>query len=183
MARGGKKKITYNEVIEGMSDEMAAGIEVGVPVSELPKQRAPVSGQEQAAHLIETDVVAGTRVTRPHYVVENDYETIYREDGKLRPGAKKIMSPEMVEAIRQGYLCINCDEPQESPFPERCSLCGYRMGDKQQADFDEMFKGDKQLGPTLSVIDALNENDLRREKEAFDRVLRAGKSPMRGLRG
>lgn len=54
---------------------------------------------------------------------------------------KARFTPDDIERFRLGYVCMNCFEPHESPFPEKCSLCGYAMRDEQPMEFQRAFRG------------------------------------------
>lgn len=62
-------------------------------------------------------------------------------NGKERVEIRTRFKPADIERFRTGYCCLECWEPHEHPFPEQCSLCGYRMRDRQAADFARLFKG------------------------------------------
>lgn len=60
-----------------------------------------------------------------------------------------------VERIRLGYACLRCQEPHETPFPERCFVCGYGMKANQEKDFPLEFDGEKWVGPRTSLDEEL----------------------------
>lgn len=68
------------------------------------------------------------------------------------------------ERLRDGYVCIECHEPHEVPFPVRCTLCGFQMRKEQRARLEQGFKGEKWIGPQESYqdeLDALAERSKR----------------------
>jgi len=74
-------------------------------------------------------------------------------------------SQEDIERIRLGYVCINCWEPHESPFPEACALCGFPMREEQSAAFQEKFKGVERDPRSVLIereLDALDDRHERR---------------------
>lgn len=74
-------------------------------------------------------------------------------------------APEQIERFRLGYACIECWEPHEAPFPERCSLCGYEMRSRQGEDFANKFRGverDPRAKLIQSELDALDDKHERR---------------------
>jgi len=54
--------------------------------------------------------------------------------GEWRVQADISVDEETIGRMKAGYLCIQCLEPHEVPFPEVCSLCGYRMRERQLKD-------------------------------------------------
>lgn len=73
-------------------------------------------------------------------------------------------SQEDVERIRLGYVCINCWEPHESPYPEACSLCGYEMRERQGADFAEKFEGVERDPRAVLIETELDKLDDKHER-------------------
>lgn len=60
-----------------------------------------------------------------------------------------------VERIRLGYICVDCLEPQQTPFPEACSLCGFPMLAEQVVRFARIYRGVEVLGPSVSIADEI----------------------------
>lgn len=65
------------------------------------------------------------------------------------------LDEESTERVRLGYLCIDCLEPQETPFPEACSLCGYPMRSQQAEHFARTYRGIEVVGPSVSLADEI----------------------------
>lgn len=92
--------------------------------------------------------------------------------GHFDQGAKRFLadvdwtlSERDWDRIREGYVCLNCMEPQEQPFPERCSLCRYGMREHQQRHLNEQFEGEKHIGPSTTLqweLDRLDDETDRR---------------------
>jgi hypothetical protein len=55
-------------------------------------------------------------------------------DGRLRNEAQISVDDETIGRMKAGYLCANCLEPHEVPFPVMCALCGYPMRERQLHD-------------------------------------------------
>jgi hypothetical protein len=81
------------------------------------------------------------------------YEVVQMPDGRLLRGVDIIMTLEKVERIRLGRECLNCFEPQEVAFPERCSLCGFPMKEEQLRIFEQEFAGETHVGSRHSLAD------------------------------
>jgi len=50
--------------------------------------------------------------------------------------------PETVERMRLGYMCCKCLEPFETPWPERCPVCGAPIRSEQAEYFAREFAGE-----------------------------------------
>lgn len=92
--------------------------------------------------------------------VEDDPNTATFDGHVTRAGYNATFDDDTIERFRQGYACIRCWEPQETPFPEACSFmagtkfaCGYPMRDRQREDFSAEFEGEKWIGPATSLSD------------------------------
>lgn len=60
-----------------------------------------------------------------------------------------IISEEMFEQIRQGYMCIKCFQPFESAFPEECTMpvCKFPVRREQSFELLRMYAGhDAEVG-------------------------------------
>lgn len=81
--------------------------------------------------------------------VKHDPSHIYRQkDGRLQAGANWILTPDRIEEIRQGYVCLNCQEPlhQLGAFPEECPVCGFRVRELQTAELAKDMREDEYVG-------------------------------------
>lgn len=73
--------------------------------------------------------------------VDDTFEWATSDLGRATLDYKARFAPEQIERFRLGYVCLECWEPHESPFPEKCSLCGYGMRAWQNEDFARKFQG------------------------------------------
>jgi hypothetical protein len=99
--------------------------------------------------------------------VEEDPERIYHDGNVYRRQIDVTYDGDSYARMRLGYLCMRCMEPQESPFPHACSLCGYSMNDLQLRDLAEEFTGVKQVGPSTTIDE---EVERLRERKQFERI-------------
>jgi hypothetical protein len=76
-----------------------------------------------------------------------------------------IMKREDWDRIREGYVCIQCFEPHETPFPERCPLCG-TTAREQRERIPQEFSGE-----TLD-LDPRYEDEEAQLQEENERLLR-----------
>lgn len=87
-------------------------------------------------------------------------------DGRILAGINVAMSDDDVEAIRQGYKCINCWENFEAAFPEECFVCGFPCKTRQSERFAHDYAGwdpDLRTGPNWDrLADDLEERAERR---------------------
>jgi hypothetical protein len=82
-----------------------------------------------------------------------------------------IGSEDLINQYQAGYRCLKCHGVVPTPFPEVCPAedktrpngwkCGYRMRDRQPAEFANT-RGEGYWGPT-----PLSAFDDEREREAF----------------
>lgn len=115
---------------------------------------------------------------RMEAVTEDPVEIVH-VGGRWMNDVKVALAPEEVERIRQGYVCIECLEPQETPFPEKCSAfwCKYPIREKQTAEFAERYKGEVRSGASTTLredFDRLEEESKRRK---FARQKERGEKP------
>lgn len=75
------------------------------------------------------------------------------DDRGLMEEYEVTLDPESVERIRLGHVCINCFEPQQSPFPDECALCGYAIKTDQANQFALTYTGVERIGPRISLAD------------------------------
>jgi hypothetical protein len=77
--------------------------------------------------------------------VEGD-ALIQMPSGEVMIDVKVSVDDETWARMKLGYICANCFEPQETPFPERCTAlklpdgklgCGYPMRKQQLLDMAE----------------------------------------------
>mgnify|MGYP001608736879 CR=1 FL=1 len=81
--------------------------------------------------------------------VKHDPSHVYRQrDGRLQAGVNWILTPDRIEEIRQGYICLNCQEPLHhlGAFPEECPVCGFRVREQQTAELAKDMLEDEYMG-------------------------------------
>lgn len=107
-------------------------------------------------------------VTILDHGVASDNTVVQMSDGREFLDVNIALPDTDVERIRQGYVCIRCLEPQETPFPEVCGftapdgvtkLCNFPIREKQLAEFAVMYKGTVDVGSGLAEeIDRMTEH-------------------------
>ena len=97
--------------------------------------------------------------------------------GEIMHDAKIAVDDETLERMRQGYVCANCLEPFEEPFPEVCHAlklpdgtvvgCYYRVKDRQLHDLAHRHESaaEVQIGKSFAWYD---EAERLREMDAFE---------------
>lgn len=96
-----------------------------------------------------------------------------------RPMVTYTFDAETVERFRLGRLCLECHEPQESPFPSageghHLPHCSFDMRREQSDRFEKEFEGEKWLGPTTSLdyeFDRLEEEGQRKRFTAGSQIM------------
>ena len=96
--------------------------------------------------------------------VEDDPHGIDYSTGRPTQGLKKRVHPETIARYKLGYLCIQCDEPHEVPFPNHCSLCRYPMAAQQQEDFARGFGGVQRDSRAVAIEQGLDRVDDTHER-------------------
>jgi hypothetical protein len=97
--------------------------------------------------------------------IEPADQGILLPDGRLLAHPQIAWPEETIERFRAGYKCVNCLEPQEHAWPERCSLCGYPMRTEQTRFFAHEFGGEIEVGSTRDWEEELDGLEERRRKE------------------
>lgn len=94
-------------------------------------------------------------------------QVIETSDGRLQVDPLLTVDAETADRLRQGYLCANCLEPFERPWPEHCPVCGVPVRREQGLHYAAQFRG-IEIRRQRSVdeeIDAIHD-DLARKEEA-----------------
>lgn len=82
------------------------------------------------------------RQWEPPLATEPVHQGIWLPDGRVLGEAQITWSADMIERFRTGYKCMNCLEPQERAWPERCGVCGFPMRTGQAEFFAAEFEGE-----------------------------------------
>jgi hypothetical protein len=76
----------------------------------------------------------------PNEVI-GDNNDIVEIGGRWMRDVDLSLDPEWVERIRTGYMCIECFEPAEHAWPDRCRMCGFRIEGDQAAEYARRYLG------------------------------------------
>ena len=88
-----------------------------------------------------------------------------------------VLKDEDVTRIANGHVCLNCQEPFESPYPEKCPVCKYPCRKQQAVDFQAMYQGKEDPVTSLDEHRArFAEEDARAAHTAGSQILVPGKS-------
>lgn len=105
----------------------------------------------------------------PTYVKKDPSLLVAFGDDDLRQGVEMGLSPDDVNRIRQGYVCIKCKEPQPVPFPEACSLCKLPMREAQRELFAKLYQGDakqgRDWGSSINFTDEIDRLDWELDRD------------------
>lgn len=85
--------------------------------------------------------------------VEETHQGIWLADGRVQGVPRFVYDEETVERMRLGYMCVNCQEPFEHAWPERCHVCGCAVASKQAEFFAQEYGGEVDLSPKTPVFD------------------------------
>lgn len=166
---------------EDLAPKIAEGITFGASAEEAlaehPKQN--VFTGEDAERMFREEQAKVGRVPVFRAVLRDDTSSVWTDGtDRLQKNVLVTLDPESFRAIQAGHLCLRCYEPQDSAFPEMCSMCGYPMRERQIMDVSVEFKGSDHIGPGPAVTDWMD----RQERKAHAKKLREGASPMKGLK-
>lgn len=88
------------------------------------------------------------------------------ESGEMVRVINWLVTEEEASQIRQGYRCLKCMEPFETPFPKVCNLCGYEVGARQAHDVPK-----EDTGETKEILlDEMKPQEYTGEKEQGSRI-------------
>lgn len=75
-----------------------------------------------------------------------------------------------IGAIKSGYYCAKCLEPQSESLPEKCWLCGFPMRERQGELLAKGWRGNIRVGPSSSLEDeyAFMEEWVERQERERD---------------
>jgi len=109
-------------------------------------------------------------------VVEGD-TLVAMPSGEMMIDAHVTVDDETIERMKAGYICINCLEPLETPFPERCEAmklpdgkvigCYYPVRDNQLRDL-HMKYGSLEEIDLRPKVDKAEEIERLREMDDFE---------------
>lgn len=101
----------------------------------------------------------------PPALIEDSLTDVFVEDGTISRAVDITWPQEVIDKIKAGYQCLKCWEPQSEPFPENCGVCGYPILTLQAKDFEHEFRGDKWVGPTISLEEHLSSLEEKSERK------------------
>lgn len=190
-----RKKDSWRVDPADLDPKVAAGLAQGDEEIEEQEERYKAeglhpSGLQIASHMGQAETVIGSRVPKPRFVaMEGGYDmvTSIGDDRNFRD-VNKVFDPETLQAMKAGYICLKCLEPQAFAFEdahlegcEGVSLAGPEYMKKRQImDIAMEFEGETHIGPSKPLKEFFQEQELRREQREFEQRLTDGKS--RGIR-
>ena len=78
---------------------------------------------------------------------------VVNSNGDIRHDVMVIIDPDDMGAIRAGYYCAKCYEPQEKPFPKECWVCKFPMSDRQSEFIAKGYRWNVRVGPSTTLDD------------------------------
>jgi hypothetical protein len=108
--------------------------------------------------------------------VEPDADSFLIVGGRRYAGVNVSVSKETFEAMLEGYVCALCYERQDEPFPVKCKAewCPMEMRAKQRELLEQLYQGERWIGPRTSDADELermDEESIRRRHVNRSRIL------------
>lgn len=118
------------------------------------------------------------------FVADNDARAVWTDGvtDRVQYDVHKTYTAKGMARLKEGRVCLRCDEPLDPSFPSECPLCGYAVKERQIMDIAMEFEGEKHIGPSRPVSEYLAEQDERVAKREFDRKIKEGRSRGRGAR-
>ena len=105
----------------------------------------------------------------PLAVEQDEDHVLLLRNGDVRAAHNITFAPDDVGRMQAGYVCVQCYETQDEPFPKACWVCQFPMADRQMEVFAKSFKGNVRVGPSTSMEDelgAIQELEDRQKREA-----------------
>lgn len=101
--------------------------------------------------------------------IESDTGAVrFGQDERLQRDYEVIVTEESYERMRTGYMCCQCYEPFERPFPAKCNVCNFQVASLQSKTLADAYLGETFLGSTETIND-----ELERLAEDNERAMRA----------
>jgi hypothetical protein len=95
-------------------------------------------------------------------------------DGRVMQRHVFGLQKEVVERIRNGYVCIKCLEAYANAFPDECSVCKFPMREQQTAEFAKDFRGNIRFGPSTSIEEEYAIAEEKIQRDAYDKATALG---------
>lgn len=184
-----RRKLKRQRVnLDNLAPKIAAGITEGASAREALEQH-PVQAKVDGARVVDSHLggeqgtLEGTRIPAPRFVAADDTHSVWYDEptGRLQRNAVLKMDKATFEAMKAGYICLRCLEPQPEPFPVACDLCGYSMHERQIMDIAMEFRGEDHVGPGAPIAEYLAEQEERLERLDHARRKQEGSSPMQAV--
>lgn len=101
---------------------------------------------------------------------DGDTAVRYKDGESWYRGLRVTTDADGYHRIRGGRVCVQCLEPQELPFPEKCSLCQFEMRKLQRQVFEHEFGGDVKGGGSTTISDELERLDFWADEKRWQRT-------------
>jgi len=158
MSKRSRKRSSSSRRIkpDQLAPGIAAGYTEGVPADKID-QELPTPRSAAPTHLNQDDLVEGTRIPKPKFYAEDDPLSVLDiVTGRTQRHARITLQAETLAAMKEGWICLRCMEPQDEAFPETCTsppemACNYPIRTRQLRDIAIEYEGEQALGPERSV--------------------------------
>lgn len=96
----------------------------------------------------------------------DETRTVRFGDGREFSDVLLAVTPEAMDKINHGAICAFCLEPQESPWPTKCSMCSFPIASQQLQYLQSRRVGDMHIGSRINLAD---EAERLRELNDFEK--------------
>ncbi len=173
--RRNRKKVNPDNLHPVMAQGLTQGKRALEEAKELPDLGDTRDGADIERELREVSHVEGTRIPLPRFRTEDDLGSVWSlGDDRLQRNSVQVFPKDVFDAIRQGHICLRCNEPHPEAFPITCDLCGYAMKERQIMDVAMEFEGERHVGPAKPIKEYMEEKELMQEKIKFLRRQKDG---------
>ena len=163
-----RKRVNLDNLAPGIAPGITQGASAREALREHPAPKV-LDGATATAHLAEVTRVNRVPVWRA--VVKDSLDSVWVDEptGRMQRDAVVIVHPEVREALRTGWMCLRCYEPQDEAFPapgdaNHLPGCTYPIRERQAIDVRMEFRGEEHVGPAQPISVYLAEQEERAER-------------------
>lgn len=164
MSRKGRR------IDKDLSPKLVEGLTEGPHALEEANERFPVTGGAVDLSYMRASE-PDPRSPLPRFRAEEDTDSVWLDEatGRVQKNVSIVFTPEALNSIKSGTMCLRCLEPQSRAFPEMCesnswSGCAYPIKERQILDLAMEMEGEKHLGPAKPISEYMQKQEERSEK-------------------
>ena len=154
--------------LDRLHPQQAAGITEGASAREALAETPSQPGAAETVTLAEVPRINRVPTFRARLKDSLDSVWVDEPTGRVQRDAVIMVNPEVAEALRTGWLCLRCWEPQDeafAPYDKQVHLpgCGYDIRGRQAIDVRMEFRGNEHVGPAQPISVYLAEQEERHQ--------------------